>query len=216
MTYGLSGLVSRRDFLTITALLPGALAGCIGANRPPAPRHFYLMPLTAVSGDLPQVTWSLAVDPPETVPALDTTRIALAFSENEFDYYADAEWGDAAPIMVQQVIIGSFQKSGRIGVVVNERERMRTDFQLTSFLAPFFAAGRKGAAPEVRLGLNVQLIKSRGRQTVGTRAINRAVQSSGADIASIVAAFNTGMQQVLEDLVAWTIRTGATAATAAS
>ena len=77
MTYGLSALVSRRDFLTITALLPGALAGCIGANRPPAPRHFYLMPLTAVSGDLPQVTWSLAVDPPETVPDLgDLPRCA--------------------------------------------------------------------------------------------------------------------------------------------
>jgi cholesterol transport system auxiliary component len=155
-----------------------------------------------------QVNWSLTVDPPETVPALDTNRIALAFSENEFDYYADVQWGDEAPIMVQQVIIGSFQNSARIGVVVNERERMRTDFQLSSFLAPFFAVGPKGAAPEVRVGLNVQLIRSRGRETVGTKAIDRAVQSSGPDISSIVAAFDTGMNRVLEELVTWTIRTG--------
>jgi cholesterol transport system auxiliary component len=166
------------------------------------------MPLTAVRGDLPQVQWSIAVDPPETVPALNTNRIALAFAENEFDYYADVQWGDEAPTMVQQVIIGSLQNSGRISVVVNERERMRTDFRLSSFLAPFFAVGAKGAAPEVRVGLNVQLIRSRGRKTVGTKAINGAVQSSGPDISSIVAAFNTGMNEVIEELVTWTISTG--------
>jgi cholesterol transport system auxiliary component len=214
MTDSLRPSFSRRAVLTGVVALPAAIAlgGCIGTNRPPEPRRFYLMPLTTVSGNLPRVAWSLAVDPPETPPALNTDRIALLFSENEFDYYADAAWGDDAPIMVQQLIIRSFQKSGRIGVVVNERERVRGDFRLTSFLSPFFAVGPKGAAPEARVGLEAQLIRSRGRETVGTRTISHAVQSSGADIATIVAAFNTAMHQVLEDLVAWTITTGSAAA----
>jgi cholesterol transport system auxiliary component len=212
MTDCMHPFISRRGILAGAVALPAALAlgGCIGANPPPEPRRFYLTPLAAVSEDLPQAAWSLAVDPPETLPAINTNRIALRFSENEFDYYADAEWGDAPPVMVQQVIIRSFQKSGRIGVVVNERERVRGDFRLTSFLSPFFAVGPKGGAPEARVGLEAQLIRSRGRETIETRAINHAAQSAGADIASIVAAFDAATHQVLEELVAWTLKTGST------
>ncbi|HXV22927.1 MAG TPA: ABC-type transport auxiliary lipoprotein family protein [Alphaproteobacteria bacterium] len=205
--------ISRRGVLAGFVAFPTvfALDGCIGAQHPPEPRRFYLMPLNAVSSDLPKVDWSLAVDPPETLPALNTKRVVLAFSENEFDYYADVEWGDEAPVMVQQIIIRSFQKLGKIDVVVSERERVRGDFRLTSFLSPFFAVGPKGGAPEVRIGLNAQLIRARGRQTVGTRAINQVVQSSDASIVSIVGAFNTAMHQVLEELVSWTLKAGVAA-----
>ena len=63
----------------------------------------------------------------------------------------------------------------------------------------------------MRIGLNAQLIRARGRQTVGTRAINQVVQSSDASIVSIVGAFNTAMHQVLEELVSWTLKAGVAA-----
>ena len=79
-----------------------------------------------------------------------------------------------------------------------------------SFRSPFFAVGPKGGAPEAQVGLEAQLIRSRGRETVGASAFKHAAQASGADIASIVAAFDAATRQVLDELVAWTLKTGST------
>jgi cholesterol transport system auxiliary component len=187
------------------------LAGCAGSSTPP-PRRFYLRPLQAPPTGLPKVDWSLVIDLPQTLPALQTNRIVLAFAPNEFDYYAEAEWGDLPTVMVQGILIRSFQTSGAIDVVANERQRLRPDFTLHSTLLPFYAQGPQGAAPDAKVGMDLQLVQMRGRETIGTRSIEHTVQAERPEIEAIVAAFDVAMSKVIEDVVRWTLETGQEAA----
>ena len=183
------------------------LSGCLGSSAPP-PRRFYLSALDEPPPRLPEVDWSLVVEPPQTLSALRTKRILLAFTPNEFGYYAEAEWGDLPSSMAQGVIIRSFRTSGAIYVVANERQGIRPDYMLKSWLVPFFAEGAKGTAPVIKIGLDVQLMKMRDRKIVGTRSIAHAVQAEGPKIEAIIKAFDQAMTAVLQDLIPWTLETG--------
>lgn len=204
---------TRRQLLQGATLLAigGGLPACVGGSSAEPPRTFYLSALDAPQPGLPQVAWSLVVQPPQTIPALRTNRIAQAFAPNEFDYYAGAEWGDQAPLMVQALIIRSFQTSGAIDVVANERQRLRPDFTLNASLVPFFAEGPLGEAPVARVGLDVQLVQARGREIVGTRSFEASTQAVSAELEAIVAAFDDATHQVLRELIPWTLATGAAA-----
>ena len=110
--------------------------------------------------------------------------------------------------MMQGVVIRSFQKSGAIDIVANERQRLRPDFTLKSSLLPFFAEGQKGAPPLAKVGLDVQLIRSRGREVVGTTSIEHAAKAAGPEMTAIIAAFDEATAALIEDLVAWTLEAG--------
>lgn len=206
----INGGARRRKLLRALPLLGAglALSGCLGGSSAPPPRKFYLTPLAEPPAGLPTVDWSLVVEIPQTVQALNTTQIAQAFGANQFDYYNDGEWGDQSTAMVQAIMIRSFELSEAIQVVVNERQRVRTDFQLSSSLAPFFARGAVGTAPLVAVGLEVQLVQSRGRNIVGAKSFEASSQASGPELDAIVAAFDDALKKVLGELIPWTLATG--------
>jgi cholesterol transport system auxiliary component len=64
----------------------------------------------------------------------------------QVEYYADVEWTDTAPAMVQLLLIQSFNNSGRLRIVASTRQTLATDFLLLSNLRKFQvknnAAGR--------------------------------------------------------------------------
>ena len=202
----------RRDLLRALPLLGTgvALPGCIGGSPPP-PRLFYLNPLAEPPGGVSPVDWSLVVELPQTTPALNTTRIVQVVGANQFNYYDDGEWGDQASVMVQAVVIRSFERSGAIPVVVNELQFVRPDFRLASSLAPFFARGAVGSAPVAAVGLQVELVQSRGRQVVASRSFEASAQAASAELDAIVAAFDEATHQVLRELIPWTLDAGAAA-----
>jgi cholesterol transport system auxiliary component len=197
------------------ALGAGAvLAGCVRQTPPPV-RRFYLTALAEPPAEVPSATWSLVVPPPETVSALRTTRIAQAIGANEFDYYADAEWGDIPPLMFQAVLIRSFERTGAIPVVVDQRQRVRPDFVLNGTLVPFFAVGAVGSPPTARVGFEARLVRSRGREVVAARAFEERREAESADVAAVVAAFDAASQAVMRALIPWTVTAGNAAGTGA-
>ncbi|MEE4161218.1 MAG: ABC-type transport auxiliary lipoprotein family protein [Woeseiaceae bacterium] len=197
---------SRRDL--VAALLgigaAGALGGCV-APAPPPVRKFYLSALEAAPQGLEQVDWTLLVERPQTVPALRSNRIAQVIAGNEFDYYANAEWGDVAPDMFQATLIRSFETSNAVAAVSSGRERMRPDFILETTLGPFYAIGAAGSAPSVRVGVDARLIRARGRELVDATTIREDRAADGPEIEAIVAAFDGASHRVIEDLIAWTV-----------
>jgi ABC-type uncharacterized transport system auxiliary subunit len=204
--------IRRRQLFALGA--GAVVAGCVRQTPPPV-RRFYLSALDAPPADVPSATWSLVVPPPETVSALRTTRIAQAIGTNEFDYYADAEWGDIPPLMFQAVLIRSFDRTGAIPVVVDQRQRVRPDFVLNGTLVPFFAVGAVGSAPTARVGLEARLVRSRGREVVATRSFQADRAAASAAVAAVVAAFDAASLAVIRALIPWTVSAGNAAGTGA-
>ena len=140
--------LSRRNVLSASVGIGvlSALGACQLPGRGPAPREFRLTPKTTFD-TLPEVDWSLVVSRPEASPAIDTTRIAIVRAGLEIEYYADAQWVDRPPAMLQPVLVQSFRSSGAIKVVGDDRAAFRPDFMLNTDMVTFQAYQKQEGPP---------------------------------------------------------------------
>lgn len=197
----------RRRLLRLAAAVPLlAAAGCQLPGSAPPPRTFRLTPKTT-HDELPEVTWSLAVDRPSVDRSIDTNRIAR-FRDVEIEYYADATWIDRPSPMIQPLIIRSFLSSGAIPVVIDRRADLRTDFLLQTDIVGFHALPTEAGPPEARVVMTARLLTLPRREVAGTTEIGSTVAAAGGDLATVVTAFDEALGKVLKRLVEWTLVTG--------
>lgn len=190
--------LSRRRLLQIGALAP--LAGCSFSNDV-GPRKFTLHPLPAAQADTP--SWSLGIDSPRALKGLDSERIAYRAGAHEIQYYANANWIDLAPEMVQMVLVRSFQNRTKLDVVPHAFGAQSPDFLLSSVLQDFQADGGHGA----QVTLVASLSPTSRRRIVRTRAFEATAPSADERIESVAAAFDQALGKVASDLIAWTLAT---------
>ncbi|MGH6827914.1 MAG: ABC-type transport auxiliary lipoprotein family protein, partial [Rhizomicrobium sp.] len=160
----------RRHVLSSgTALLLSACTNLIGPQ--PASQIYLLrppLPQSATgSGAGGKVDWALAVARPDASDALDGDRIALTRTPTELDYYANAQWADRLPRLVQAALIAGFEASGRIAAVAREEDAVHADYELLTDIRDFEARYRSlDAAPDAAVTLISQIADSRSRAIV--------------------------------------------------
>ena len=191
-----------------------ALTGCtklLGLGPPP---HLYRVTLRSTyPGDLPHRSGQLLVDVPFAPAGLDTARIALSRSAVSIDYFADSEWIDRVPLMVQTALLDSFESSGAITAIDREAIGLRADLILKTDIRHFEALyDSRAGPPEVWVAIVTRLVDPSGREVVAHASFERRKQAQGNDIAQIVLAFDEALGGVINDIVAWTARNPALSA----
>ena len=198
--------LSRRSLIPASAALL-ALAGCgslIGPSGPP-PQIYRLAPAFPAAAEGASVTWQLSISRPNTAQTLDSERIALARGAM-MDYYADAQWNDTVPRLLQSLLVEAFERSGRIAAVAGESQGLRTDYLLATELRDFDAQYDSGnGAPLVVVDIAAKLIDSRGK-VVTARDTHQTARASQNSVASVVDAFDQATGAALTDLVAWALQ----------
>lgn len=204
--------------LILVTLLMGLVAGCSlelpGAGAPP--RVFVLTPKSTFKEDAPNVRWQLLVDTPVAAAGISSSRIALKRNPIELEYYSRATWTDAAPKLIQTLLIESFENSDKIVAVGRQAIGLRSDFLLATELREFQAeyydadglAISSGSAPWVRVRFNVKLIKMPQRAIVGSQTFEQVVRATGSDMVSIVDAYDEALGGVLKKTVHWALEQG--------
>ena len=162
--------VSRRSLgaaLLGTTIL-GA-AGC-GINAPP-PRKLVLAPVASFPGGVRRVTWSLVVDEPGAGRQLDTSRIAVMDGAYRMEYYKEAEWADAAPAMIRDLLVQSFRNTGSLPVVGSTRLGLYADVMLISTLTKFQVEPGPGNTPQAAVAIEATLLQLPRRNPIATHAL---------------------------------------------
>lgn len=200
-----SFLLSRRAILLGGAALTlTACSGIIGPQSPPA--QIYLLKPSLGPVQRPNVLWQLAVGEPTCDDSLDSQRIAI-YRGQTMDYYADAQWTDEAPKVIQTVLVEAFEKSGRISGVARDTDGIHADYLLQMELRDFEARYDNGdAAPTIAVNIVARLLKLPARELVATMTSNHLVPASANSIPAAVAAFNQATSAALEEIVEWTLR----------
>jgi cholesterol transport system auxiliary component len=195
--------VARRSLALGVAL---ALAGCASLFVS-APRRLYR--LTAPRDfppALPHTTAELVIERPQAPAGIDVSRIALARSPLTLDYYADAEWTDRVPDLIQDLLLDAFENSGSLSAVDRGSVGLRADFVLRTEIRHFEAVyDGDGQRPQVWVEMIVRLVAARGRAVVGQGRFERRVAASSNDVPAVVAAFDAATTAVLRDIVFWTV-----------
>jgi cholesterol transport system auxiliary component len=197
--------LSRRWLSSFTLL---AMTGCASLLGPgPAPRLYRVTPETTYPANLPHLSGQLLVDVPLAPAGLDTERIALSRSAVSIDYFADSEWIDRVPRMVQTALLDSFESSKVITAIDRESIGLRADVILKTDIRHFEALyDSRDGAPEVWVAIGARLVDPSSREVVAHASFEHRERAKGNDIPQIVLAFDEALGVVMKDIVLWTLR----------
>lgn len=182
------------------------LAGCAALVPGDAPQLYVLSPKSSFEESLPHVDWQLIVELPVAAAGLNTTRIAVSRTPLTMEYYARANWTDRAPVLVQTLLIESFENSGKIVSVGRESIGLRSDYVLKTELREFEAV-EDGTRTLAHVRLNAKLIKMPERSIIATTTVERKVPVEIRGIDGVVAAFDDALGKVMRRIVEWTLTT---------
>ncbi len=198
--------LARRRFLVLSA---GGLAGCGLVPDVNKPLTLYTVkPKLALAEPPAKVGWQLVVAEPDAERDIDTTRIALTRTANVIEYFADGNWSDTAPKMVQAKMIEAFESTNAIVAVGRDAAGLRADYvlqcDLRDFQADYTAAG---GAPSAHIRLIAKLVQMPDRRITRTVSAEASAPAGGKDLAAIVVAFEQALGQVLSKIVAGILAT---------
>jgi cholesterol transport system auxiliary component len=196
-------LTRRHVLIAGTAML--MLAGCgslLGPSNPPGQLYRLRPAFQAAAG--PSVAWQLAVARPSAAQSLDTERIALMRGAM-MDYYADAQWSDSVPRLVQALLVEAFEKSGRILAVADESGGVHAAYTLECEIRDFDAQyASDNGAPMIVVEIEARLLGPMGTVVASLNA-KQAQAASANSVASVVAAFDEAVAATLTQIVNWTL-----------
>jgi cholesterol transport system auxiliary component len=197
----------RRAFLLFsTAAL--ALGGCGSLlGLPPAPQIYMIRPEFSSATTPPaKVSWSLSIMRPTGSAALDSERIAIIQPDAKMDYYANAQYPDSLPNLVQTVALNAFEKSGALVGVAREVDALHADYDLFIDIKDFEARyAVADGVPEALVTLTARLVTAHGRNVAGSITLSQIVPASANSVTAAVAALQLALAAVASRVVAWAL-----------
>jgi len=206
MSFKDSLIVDRRHFMLVgTAGLLSACGSLQLIPQPQTPQLYLLRPQIMPPMGAP-VSWRLAVGIPDAAASLDTARIALSRSATTMDYYANAAWDDRLPLVLQKLLIETFDASGRIVSVGRDTAGLETDYLLQAELRNFEAHyDTPEGAPKVTVSIQAKLARMPQREIVATLNVSQQTQASANNLDSVVLAFDQAVAPAIAQIAAWTL-----------
>jgi cholesterol transport system auxiliary component len=197
--------ISRRWLAGAMALLSTGCASLLGLS--PSPHLYRVTPKSIYPANLPHLATQILVDVPLAPAGLDSPRIALSRSALSIDYFADSEWTERVPLLIQTALLESFENSGAITAIDRESIGLRADFILKTEIRHFEAFyDSPNAAPEVWVAMIARLVNPTGRNIVAHASFERRERAAANDMGHVVLAFDDALGAVMADIVVWTVR----------
>jgi cholesterol transport system auxiliary component len=200
-------MITRRCLLLGAA---AALPGCTGIipGTGEGPQLYVLTPKTTFAPDLPKVDWQLLVDVPIAPAEIDTDRIVLQRTPYTVDRFANAAWPDRAPLMVQTLLVESFESTGKITAIARESVGLRADYVLKPELRKFTAVyDTPTGGPLASIILNVRLVKMPARAIIAQQTFDSRERARQNEMEAIIEAFDVALGKVLKRTIEWTLTT---------
>ncbi|MCK9537703.1 ABC-type transport auxiliary lipoprotein family protein [Dokdonella sp.] len=205
--------LTRRLVLLIVALPVLAGGGCssmLGGK----PQAFTLYAPAYTAADAtragPKVDWQLVVETPIASDALSTARLLAVPAPGVIEVFPDARWRDPAPAMLRDLIVQAFEESGRILGVGGSATNLRGDYALSLELRAL-QADFADSPPHALVSFRARLLDFTSNRVLAARSFQAVAPLQGRDSASAFAALQVALNEVLPQLVDWTLEQGAQA-----
>lgn len=182
------------------------LGGCVSVlpeAAPAAPRYL-IEPVAYQEAPATQpVQWSLIVEDPVASRVYDTTKMALVREPGRVEFYANGEWADRAPRLVQTALIRSYENSGRIMSVGDRISLPGGNYALQTDIRAMHADYSEGS-PAAKLSIFARVANARGH-VVAARLFEQRIAAESESVPSIAAAFDKAVTNALGEIVDWSI-----------
>lgn len=183
------------------------MTGCapLSAVREPT-RLFQLHSPRDFNPNLPRVDRQIIIESPEAAAGLATSRIALSPHPLRLEYFANANWTDNTPGLIQTLLVESFENTDKIISVGREAIGLRADFLVKTEVREFQAEYHDEAKiPTIRVRLNVKLVRMPRRVILESANFEYTVPAASNQILDIAAAFDSALESTLRAVVEWSL-----------
>lgn len=198
-------MIRLRHALPCLALALGACASLTGTREPfttYAPRY---APPAAAGAQ--RVDWQLAIDTPQASDVLDSSRMLVMPTPGAFETYKGGRWSDTVPLLLRGLLIQAFQDSGRIAGVGAITSGLHADYALTMDLYDFETQYRDGA-PKAVVRLYAKLTDFSVNRIAAAKMFEADAPVGGATAADASVAFGAALNELLPQIVDWTLEQG--------
>lgn len=187
-----------------TGGLDSIVAGLVkmtGGGEPAAPKTIYDLSIPSdFAPPIRPLREQLVLPTPTAILALDTQRF-LSTPNKELTGFANAQWADSIPKMMQIKLIQSFENYDVAHAPLRTTDNPGTTFQLLVDLRSFQINTNSELTAEI--GLSARILNKDG-QVVASHLFLQRKKLDKPDPASAVAAFDEAFGSIATELIAWT------------
>jgi phospholipid/cholesterol/gamma-HCH transport system substrate-binding protein len=187
-----------------TGGLDAIVAGLVkmtGGGEPAIPKTIYdlRLPSDFASPKTP-IKEQLVMPTPTAILLLNTQRFLLE-PNKELPGFANAQWADSIPAMLQTKLIQSFENYDVAHAPLRSTDTPGTNPQLLIDLRTFEVNTDKELTAEI--GFSARILNKDG-QVIAARLFEQRKKLDKPDPASAVAAFDDAFGSIVTDLITWT------------
>jgi len=204
----------RQAAMRLFALMVASvLSGCTGLstlNTVAEPTDLYLLtPKSTFDPNLPRLRQQIVVAEPTATAAVSNDRIAVQPSPLEVRFLPGARWVDRAPLIVQSLLIESYENSEKVDAVGRSAIGLRADYIIVTDVREFQAEVSDPSLPDAPLAahvrLNIKIVKADADRIIASRSFERLAVATSDDPGDIAAAFDIALGRVLKACVEWSV-----------
>lgn len=195
-------------------LMFAALAGCTGLDtlrQASKPNDLYLLtPKSTFSSSLPRIRKQIVVQEPTATAAVNTDQIAIQPTALQVQYLPQARWVDRAPLIVQALLVESYENSGKVAAVGRSIVGLRADYVIVPDLREFqgIVVGETADSKTVRVEvrMNIKIIDEYEDKIIASDSFQEFVVSASDKTPDLVEAFDIALGKTMRDAVEWSVR----------
>lgn len=198
MKHTLTGRPRLRQLAPAALLI--VLAGCMSLK--PAPETYDLSVPSQAAGIAGSSQAQILVPETAALASLNSERIVV-MNGSRVSYYPDAQWTDRLPKVLQTKIIQTFDASKRARAAGRPGEGLSIDYQLLTEVRAFQydSGGDRSAHVEIY----AKVLNDRNGRVVAAKLFTASVPVQTDSAPAVVNALDAGLNQVLLELVSWTL-----------
>lgn len=196
-------MMSRHYAIGMAVLVVAFGGSCTGSlldTKLTVPTVYVLHAAPAAANSSQPLDVDVAVALPTASPGLDTERIAILRDTRQLDFYAESQWGAAAPAVAQALVVGSLQNQKKFRSVASEQARASAHYLLDLVVRDFQAEYGSADAPDVRVTFVASLIRVKDRKLIDVLTVSTTVKAERNRMSDVIAAFESSAQQAAVNL----------------
>lgn len=204
-----------RPGFALLLLIVTALSGCAGLSglrQATKPSNLYaLTPKSTFDKNLPRLREQIVVEEPTATAAVNTDRIAVQPNVFEVQYLPRSRWVDRAPLIIQALMIESYENTGKVAAVGRSAVGLRSDYNIITDLREFQAFQVSDTPGDTSLRvvvrLNIKLVDAVEDNIIASSSFEEVAISPDDDPLTLVTTFDKALGDAMKDSVEWSIRT---------
>lgn len=196
-----------RPRLVSAALLVLALSACgILPDKETIAIYNPLPPALQADPTWPASRAHVVVMRPTGGTLIDSPRIVVRPTADEWQVYKGAVWSDPAPDLLQAAVLRTLEDSGKLAGVGRRGSGVAGDFDLLMDIRRFDADYAGGATPSAIVEVSAKLLSAKENLVRANRVFRADAAADGTDLPAVNRAFQTALGAITGDIAAWTLQ----------